>query len=194
VFTKFEYLKFSGCLEDIRVFEHFSDNVQVIMKIDGVLIPNFRMPTRIYEDLENGAQYEFYGLVQKSRIKTKNKGFVFAAKTAGGKILEQPSLKYTSQLGIWANGAVIAAVAFVLAWLALFFGLGTVVGGYNYSSVTGFDDYAGDVTRYAFVLACLVAVFFVGIGVNLFYKTTVLDTWQPISPSKLVERFSKLHR
>lgn len=46
MFTKFEYLKFSGCLEDIRVFESFSDNVQVIMKIDDILIPNFRMPSR----------------------------------------------------------------------------------------------------------------------------------------------------
>lgn len=71
MFIKFEYLKFSGYLQDIRVFESFSDNVQVIMKIDDVLIPNFRMPTRIYEELENGSRYEFYGLVQKSRNKQK---------------------------------------------------------------------------------------------------------------------------
>lgn len=73
MFIKFEYLKFSGCLEDIRVFESFSDNVQVIMKIDDVLIPNFRMPTQIYEELENGGRYEFYGLVQKSKNKQKIK-------------------------------------------------------------------------------------------------------------------------
>ncbi|WP_288440915.1 hypothetical protein [uncultured Pseudomonas sp.] len=194
MFIKFEYLKSSGCLEDIRVFESFSDNVQVIMKIDDVLIPNFRMPTRIYEDLENGGQYEFYGLVQKSKNKQKNTGFIYAAKTASGKVLEQPSLKYTSQLGIWANGAVISAVAFVLAWVALFFGLGTLVDGYHYSSVNGFAEYAGDVTRYAFALACMIAAFFVGVGINLFYKTTVLDTWQSIAPAKLVERFSKMHR
>lgn len=53
VFIKFEYLKFSGCLQDIRVFESFSDNVQVIMKIDDVLIPNFRMPTRMLPLTEN---------------------------------------------------------------------------------------------------------------------------------------------
>ncbi|MEI5468906.1 hypothetical protein RJ997_32435, partial [Pseudomonas aeruginosa] len=102
MFIKFEYLKFSGCLQDIRVFESFSDSVQVIMKIDDVLIPNFRMLTRIYEELENGSRYEFYGLVQKSRDKQKNKGFVMAVKAEDGKVLEQSSLKYTSQLGIWA--------------------------------------------------------------------------------------------
>ncbi|MEI0668189.1 hypothetical protein VUS97_33110, partial [Pseudomonas aeruginosa] len=78
MFIKFEYLKFSGCLQDIRVFESFSDSVQVIMKIDDVLIPNFRMLTRIYEELENGSRYEFYGLVQKSRDKQKNKGLAVA--------------------------------------------------------------------------------------------------------------------
>ncbi|MBN0639247.1 hypothetical protein JTM28_35860, partial [Pseudomonas aeruginosa] len=82
------------------------------MKIDDVLIPNFRMLTRIYEELENGSRYEFYGLVQKSRDKQKNKGFVMAVKAEDGKVLEQSSLKYTSQLGIWANGAVVAGVAF----------------------------------------------------------------------------------
>ncbi|KYC24661.1 hypothetical protein [Pseudomonas sp. ABFPK] len=191
---KFEYLKFSGRLDDIRVFESFSDNVQVIIKLDDVLIPNFRMPTKIFEELEKGEQYEFYGMVQNSKTKTKNKGFVYAVKTAGGDVIEVPSLRYTAQIGIWANAAVISAVAFVVAWIAFFFGLGSIVDGYHYSSVNGFAEYAGDVTRCALTLACLVAAFFVGMGINLFYKTTVLETWQSIAPSRLVERFSKLHR
>lgn len=190
---KFEYLKFSGRLDDIRVFQSFSDNVQVIVKLDDVLIPNFRMPTKIFEELENGRDYEFYGMVQNSRKKVDNKGFVYAVKPAGGSVIDVPSLKYTSQFGIWVNGAIYASVAFLLAWVALFFTLDSIVGGYN-SSVSGFARYAGDVTRYSFVLACLVQAFFVGIGINLFYKTTVFETWQPIAPAVLAERFSKLHR
>lgn len=58
--TKFDYLKISGCLEEIRVFEHFSDVVQVIMRVDGVVIPNFKIPLAIYEELEQGSQVEFY--------------------------------------------------------------------------------------------------------------------------------------
>lgn len=191
---KFEYLKFSGRLDDIRVFQSFSDNVQVILKLDDVLIPNFRMPTRIFEELEKGEHYEFYALVQNSKIKTKNTGVVYAVKSAEGKVIEVSSLRYTSQLGIWANGAVISAVAFVVLWIAFFFGLGSVVDGYHYSSVNGFAEYAGDVTRCSFIVACLIAAFFVGMGINLFYKTTVLDTWKSISPGRLVERFSKMHR
>lgn len=192
MFIKFEYLKFSGYLQDIRVFESFSDNVQVIMKIDDVLIPNFRMPTRIYEELENGSRYEFYGLVQKSRNKQKNTGFVMAVKAENGKVLEQPSLKYTSQLGIWANGAVIAGVAFLLSWVALFFAIGVFDksdGSYN-----GFAQFVSDLTHYSLTIAGLVFAGFVGIGINLFRKATALETWQPVTPAKLVERFSKMHR
>ena len=192
MFIKFEYLKFSGCLQDIRVFESFSDNVQVIMKIDDVLIPNFRMPTRIYEELENGSRYEFYGLVQKSRDKQKNKGFVMAVKAENGKVLEQPSLKYTSQLGIWVNGAVIAGVAFLLCWIGLFFAIGAFDksgGSYN-----GFAQFVSDLTGYSLTVAGLVFAGFVGVGINLFLKAKALDTWQSITPAKLVERFSKMHR
>lgn len=192
MFIKFEYLKFSGCLQDIRVFESFSDNVQVIMKVDDVLIPNFRMPTRIYEELENGSRYEFYGLVQKSRDKQKNKGFVMAVKAENGKVLDQASLKYTSQLGIWANGAVIAGVAFMLSWVVLFF----IIGIFDKSggSYNGFARIVSDLTHYSLTVAGLVFAGFVGVGINLFRKATALDTWQPISPAKLVERFSKMHR
>ncbi|EPJ8755476.1 hypothetical protein SBH91_002582 [Pseudomonas putida] len=192
MFIKFEYLKFSGCLEDIRVFESFSDNVKVIMKIDGVLIPNFRMPTQIYEELENGGKYEFYGLVQKSRNKQKNTGFVMAVKTENGKVLEQPSLKYTSQLGIWANGAVIAGVAFLLSWIGLFFAIGLFDksgGSYN-----GFAQFVSDLTGYSLTIAGLVFSGFVGIGINLFRKVGALETWQFITPENLVQRFSKMHR
>lgn len=98
---KFEYLRFKGRLDDIRVFNTYSDNVEVIMKVDDVLIPNFRMPTKIYEEVDSGKEYEFYGLVQKSRNKVKNKGFVFAVKPEDGKVIEVPSLRYTAQLGIW---------------------------------------------------------------------------------------------
>ncbi|UTL92358.1 hypothetical protein [Pseudomonas fluorescens] len=192
MFIKFEYLKFSGCLQDIRVFESFSDNVQVIMKIDDVLIPNFRMPTRIYEELENGGRYEFYGLVQKSRDKQKNKGFVMAVKAEDGKVLEQSSLKYTSQLGIWANGAVIAGVVFLLSWIALFFAIGLFDksgGSYN-----GFAQSVSDLTGYSLTIAGLVFSGFVGIGINLFRKAGALETWQSITPANLVQRFSKMHR
>ncbi|KKO17275.1 hypothetical protein V520_00545 [Pseudomonas putida KG-4] len=192
MFIKFEYLKFSGCLQDIRVFETFSDNVQVIMKIDDVLIPNFRMPTRIYEELENGSRYEFYGLVQKSRDKQKNKGFVMAVKAENGKVLEQSSLKYTSQLGIWANGAVIAGVAFLLSWVGLFFAIGLFDksgGSYN-----AFAQFVSDLTGYSLTIAGLVFAGFVGVGINLFRKATALDTWQSTTPANLVQRFSKMHR
>lgn len=115
-----------------------------------------------------------------------------AVKAENGKVLEQPSLKYTSQLGIWANGAVIAGVAFLLSWVALFFAIGVFDksgGSYN-----GFAQFVSDLTHYSLTIAGLVFAGFVGIGINLFRKATALETWQPVTPAKLVERFSKMHR
>lgn len=92
---KYEYLKFAGCLEDIRVFDHFSDGVQVILKVDGVIIPNFKMSLAIYEELEQGGQVEIYALVQNSKSKVKNTAFVYAVKTSSGRLLCVPSMRYT---------------------------------------------------------------------------------------------------
>ncbi|EJT85885.1 hypothetical protein PPS11_02578 [Pseudomonas putida S11] len=98
MFIKFEYLKFAGCLEDIRVFEHLTGFVQVIMKVDGILIPNVKVPIQIYEDLEKGSHVEFYALVQNSKNKVKNTAIVLAAKTASGRLLRVPSMRYKVQL------------------------------------------------------------------------------------------------
>ena len=115
-----------------------------------------------------------------------------AVKAEDGKVLEQSSLKYTSQLGVWANGAVIAGVAFLLSWIVLFFTIGLFdKSGGSYS---GFARIVSDLTHYSLTIAGLVFAGFVGIGINLFRKATALDSWQPISPAKLVERFSKMHR
>ena len=188
MFIKFEYLKFAGCLEDIRVFEHLTGFVQVIMKIDGVLIPNCKIPIQIYEDLEQGAHVEFYALVQNSKNKVKNTAIVLAAKTASGRLLRVPSMRYKVQLHFWLIAAIWAAVAFVLSWIALVFGADFLMGSRSMSLQWAF------INSGASVIGLLTGGFFVGCGIYLFHKTSVLDTWKSIAPALLVERLSKLHR
>lgn len=188
MFIKFEYLKFAGCLEDIRVFEHLTGFVQVIMKIDGILIPNAKVPIQIYEDLEKGSHVEFYALVQNSKNKVKNTAIVLAAKTASGRLLRVASMRYKVQLHFWVIAAIWAAVAFVLSWIALVFGSDFLISGR--STPQQWDFINGG----ASVIGILTGGFFVGCGIYLFHKTSVLDTWKSIAPSLLVERFSKLHR
>ncbi|MDI3373692.1 hypothetical protein QLG06_04900 [Pseudomonas sp. V104_6] len=185
---KFEYLRFSGCLEDIRVFERFSDVVQVIMKIDGVLIPNFKIPLPIFEELEKGSHVEFYALVQNSKAKVKNTAIVLAAKTSSGKLLRVPAMRYKVQLHFWVIAAMWAAIAFVLSWIALVFGADFLMGSRSMSLQWTFINWG------ASIIGILTGGFFVGCGVYLFHKTSVLDTWKSIAPASLVERFSKLHR
>lgn len=188
MFIKFEYLRFSGYLEDIRVFEHLSGFVQVIMKIDGVLIPNVKVPIQIYEELEQGSHVEFYALVQNSKNKVKNTAIVLAAKTASGRLLRVPSMRYKVQLHFWVIAAIWAAVAFVLSWIALVFGADFLMGSRSMSLQWAF------INSGASVIGLLTGGFFVGCGIYLFHKTSVLDTWNSIAPALLVERFSKLHR
>ena len=187
--TKFEYLKLSGRLEEIRVFDHFSDVVQVIMRVDGVVIPNFRMPLAIYEELEQGSQVEFFALVQNSKNKIKNIAFVYAVRNANGKLLVVPSMRYKVQISIFITAAIMAAIAFVASFIGFAYLVDFLFSG-GRMSISG----QGTIALWlASFIGLGVGAFFAGTGVYLFYKTTVLDTWQSIAPTKLLERFSKLH-
>lgn len=188
--TKFEYLKLSGRLEEIRVLEHFSDVVQVIMRVDGVVIPNFKIPLAIYEELEEGSQVDFYALVQNSKSKVKNIAFVYAVRTAGGRLLSVPSMRYKVQINILITAVIMAAIAFVASFIGFAYLVDFLFGG-GRMSISGQGTLA---TWLASITGLAIGAFFAGTGVYLFYKTTVLDTWQPIAPENVVERFSKLHR
>lgn len=188
--TKFDYLKISGCLEEIRVFDHFSDVVQVIMRVDGVVIPNFKMPTAIYEELEEGSQVEFYALVQNSKNKIKNIAFVYAVRSANGRLLVVPSMRYKVQINILITAAIMAAIAFVASFIGFAYLVDYLFGG-GRMSISGQGTLA---LWLASFIGLGVGAYFAGTGVYLFYKTTVLDTWQSIAPARVVERFSKLHR
>ncbi|WP_371857125.1 hypothetical protein, partial [Pseudomonas asiatica] len=174
--------------QDIRVFEHFSDVVQVIMKIDGVLIPNFKIPLPIFEELEKGSHVEFYALVQNSKNKVKNTEIVYAAKTSSGKLLCVPSMRYEVQFHFLMIAAIWAAVAIVLSWIALIFVSSSFSGSLSVSEQWSVTNWG------SLFIGLGVGAFFVGSGIYLFHKTTVLDTWKSIAPDLLVERFSKLHR
>lgn len=188
--TKFDYLKISGCLEEIRVFEHFSDVVQVIMRVDGVVIPNFKIPLAIYEELEQGSQVEFYALVQNSKNKIKNIAVVYAVRTANGRLLSVPSLRYRVQINILITAVIMAAIAFVASFIGFAYLVDFLFSG-GRMSISG----QGTIALWlASFIGLGIGAFYAGTGVHLFYKTTVLDTWQAIAPSKLLERFSKLHR
>lgn len=188
--TKFDYLKISGCLEEIRVFEHFSDVVQVIMRVDGVVIPNFKIPLAIYEELEEGSQVEIYALVQNSKNKIKNIAVVYAVRTANGRLLSVPSMRYKVQISILITAAIMAAIAFVVSFIGFAYMVDFLFSG-GRMSISGQGTLA---TWLASITGLAVGAFFAGTGVYLFYKTTVLDTWQSVAPARVVERFSKLHR
>ena len=109
-------LKMSGNLEDIRVFKQNSDDIEVIMKIDGVVIPNIIVPISLFEEIEKGRHWEFYGIFKKSKDKVKNKGIIYAIKPAGGSIKSVTKLRFTVP-GMMAFGAILAyALTYILTW------------------------------------------------------------------------------
>lgn len=187
--VKVDYLRFSGRLEGIRVVQQHSDNVQVLMTLDSEVIPNMRIPTAIYEDLEVGSEYEFYGFIKKKKDKVKTQGLIYAAKPVDAGILVVPSIRYGVQVQNIVTGAIAALMAFAVSWVAFFFGIA-----YFFGKHMNMDSLVSATTSSAFVTAFAVAVFFVGAGFHMLYKTTVLETWPSVTPAKLAGRFSRLHR
>ena len=187
---KTDYLKFSGRLLSIRVVQQtHPDNVHVSMSIDGETIPNLQMPTRIYELVEVGEQYDFYGLFKNSQNKAKNKGFVYAVKSVEGERIEVPSIRYGAQVYTLVAGALAAGIALVVSWIPLFFGIG-----YLLRKHINMDQLVSVTTYSAFAIAFLVLGFFVVNSLRMFQQTGALDTWASITPANLSSRFSKLHR
>lgn len=186
---KVDYLRFYGRLESLRVVEQHSDNVQVLMTLNSEVIPNLRIPTQIYEDLEVGGEYEFYGLIKNEKDKVKNEGLVYAVKPAKGEMLVVPSVRYGVQFQNVVKGAIAAIAAFAVSWVAFFFGIA-----YFFGKHMNMSGLVSSTTTSAFLTAIAVGVFFVGRGFHMLYKTTVLETWPSVTPAKLAGRFSKLHR
>lgn len=187
---KTDYLKFAGRLDNIRVDQQtHPDNLHVTMTIDGVIIPNLQMPTRIYEDIEAGGHYDFYGLFNHSKNKSNNKGYVYAVKPADGEMIEVPSIRYGVQIYTFFSGALAAGLVLVVTWVLYFFGIG-----YTFRKSLTLDELLPLTTYSAFATAFLVLAFFLVNSFKMFKKTAVLDTWDSITPANLSSRFSKLHR
>ncbi|MCE5983740.1 hypothetical protein [Pseudomonas sp. LF19] len=98
-------------------------------------------------------------------------------------------MRYKVQFHFLMIAAIWAAVAFVLSWIALLFGASSFSASLSVSEQLTVINWGGGV-----FIGLGGGAFFVGSGIYLFHKTTVLDTWKSIAPALLVERFSKLHR
>ncbi|MFG0859222.1 hypothetical protein [Pseudomonas sp. CJQ_13] len=179
-------LKMSGKLDDIQVFKNESDGVQVIMKIDGVVVPNIIVPTSLFEELDKGKHYDFYGFYKKSKDKTKNTGIIYAIKPDGGSIQTVPRLRIGVPLMMTVTAAIAAVMAYVLTWVVAILPIAK-----NAPSVSeGFLE----VHHLALWIGALPIVFFALCAWNFLRKSGNLAVWPATAPSVVIERFSKLHK
>lgn len=179
-------LKMSGNLEDIRVFKQNSDDIEVIIKIDGVVIPNIIVPISLFEEIEKGRHWEFYGIFKKSKDKVKNKGIIYAIKPAGGSIKSVTKLRFTVP-GMMAFGAILAyALTYILTWAVAIMPMA--------AKADNIPEAFGHIHDLALLVAMLPVLFFLSCAVNFIRKTGNLEAWPATAPSVVIERFSKLHK
>ncbi|MFK3948342.1 hypothetical protein [Pseudomonas fulva] len=180
-----DYIKVSGKLEDIRVFEHKVGNVRVIMKIDGVLIPNTVIPIKLYEEIEAGKHYDFYCVYKKSRNKLKNTGVVYAFREEGGRIRSLTKLRLATPVYMMVYGAIWFAVAYVAVFILALLPVlakhpttGAIPVLHSYSMLGG----------------AIPGLFFLWCAIDFWRKSANLEAWPSVAPSVVIERFSKLHK
>lgn len=180
-----DYIKVSGKLEDIRVFEHKQGSVRVIMKIDGVLIPNTDIPIKLYEEIEAGKHYDFYCVYKKSRNKLKNHGAVYAFQEEGGRIRSLTKLRLATPVYMMVYGAIWFVVAYVAVFLLA---LLPVLA--DHPKTGAIEVLHG----YSMMGGAVPVLFFLWCAVNFWRKSGNLETWPSVAPSVVIERFSKLHK
>lgn len=180
-----DYIKVSGKLEDIRVFEHKEGSVRVIMKIDGVLIPNTDIPIKLYEEIEAGKHYDFYCVYKKSRNKLKNTGVIYGFKEEGGRIRSLTKLRLATPVYMMFYGAIWFAVAYVAVFLLA---LLPVLAHHRQSEVISI------LHGYSMMGGAIPGLFFLWCAIDFWRKSANLETWPSVAPSVVIERFSKLHK
>lgn len=179
-------LKVSGNLEDIRVFKKVGDDVEVIMKIDGILVPNIVIPLSLYEEIDQGSYYDFYGVFKKSKDKVKNKGIVCAIKPAGGSIKVVKKLRMTVPIYMAFGAAMWFVLTYVATWLVLIMPIA--------AKAADIPAAFAHIHDLALLAGMLPVLFFLGCAVSFIRKTGNLETWPSTAPSVVIERFSKLHK
>ncbi|MFS0828053.1 hypothetical protein [Pseudomonas phoenicis] len=179
-------LKMSGNLDDIRVFKEKSDGVEVILKIDGVIVPNIEVPMALFEELDKGSRYELYGIYKKSKDKTKNKGIIYAIKPQDGNMRTVTKLRFGVPLMISVSAAIAAVMAYVLTWVVAILPMS--------KNAPSISEAFVDIHHLALWIGALPIVFFALCAWNFLRKTGNLEEWPTTAPSVVVERFSKLHK
>lgn len=179
-------LKMSGNLDDIRVFKKNSDDVEVILKIDGVIVPNIEVPMSLFEELDRGKHYELYGIYKKSKDKTKNKGIIYAIKPQDGNIRTVTKLRFGVPLMMSVSAAIAAVLAYILTWVIAILPMA--------KSAPSVSEAFVEIHHLALWIGALPVIFFAFCAWSFLRKTGNLAEWPATAPSVVVERFSKLHK
>lgn len=179
-------LKMSGNIDDIRVFKKNSDDVEVILKIDGVIVPNIEVPMSLFEELDRGKHYELYGIYKKSKDKTKNKGIIYAIKPQDGSIRTVTKLRFGVPLMMSVSAAIAAVLAYILTWVIAILPMA--------KSAPSVSEAFVEIHHLALCIGALPVIFVAFCAWNFLRKTSNLAEWPATAPSVIVERFSKLHK
>ena len=179
-----DYIKVSGKLEDIRVFEHREGSVQVIMKIDGVLVPNTVIPIQLYEEIEAGKHYDFYCVYKSLGTNSRTQARSMPSKRGRTNSQSYQTTSGDSSVYDVLRGDLVrcGVCSCIYSCAPARFGTSPTVRSYI-DSARLFDD-----------RRCSASVVFCLEHYQFWRKSGNLEAWPSIAPSVVIERFSKLHK
>lgn len=183
---KFDCAKVSGKLDYVRSVIPMKGGYKATVSIDGSVIPNLQLTSKLYEELEVGENVTLYGIFKNNSKKEKNLGILYGLQKQSGEKMFATQYRFMVPIILAVTAAIAFCMVFLVGWFPSLFAV-IFFGGQD-------QNYMYNTTVLTIVEAGLVALFFLWRAWVMFSATSNPESWDVIAPSTLSNRFSKFHK
>jgi len=184
---KFDCVKVAGKIDYIRSVNPLpGGGYKAKISVDDAVIPNLKMSSKIYEELEAGEEVTLYGIFNHSKKKEKNHGVIYGVKKQSGEKIFDTNQRFKVPVAMAGFAAIAFCLVFVVGWVPTLFALGLLFGPN--------PDAFSNATVLATVEGSLAGLFFLWRAKVMLSATANPDNWKSIEPATISGRFSKFHK
>jgi hypothetical protein len=185
---KFDCIKVSGKVDYVQVQRPMNGGYDVIMCIDGNVIPNVQLSNKLYEEIDVGEDITFYGIFKKSKRKEKNSGVVYGLRKQSGEKMFATHYRFLVPMMLAVYAAIAFCLVFAIGWFVSWIPVAFLFGNKKP------EDFIYHTTVFATVEACIAGGFFLWRAWVIFRVTSDPESWETLEPMTLSSRFSKYHK
>jgi hypothetical protein len=183
---KFDCVKFAGKVDYVRSVTPINGGHKIKVSIDGAVIPNLQVSSKLYEELEADESVTLYGIFNRSKKKEKNHGVLYGLATQRGEKIFDTSQRFKVPVAMTGFAVIAFCIMFVIGWVPTLFALGLLFG--------PDPDVFSNATVLAAVEGAFAALFFLWRAQVMLSATANPEAWESIDPATLSSRFSKFHK